>query len=79
MLIAPAGSRAGNGAFIRFVRDASLLIGRWAQMTLHSAFGKHSRAPGEEVEGQLTAPYDPAKRARLLSSGSFNPNSEAVR
>jgi hypothetical protein len=78
-----------------------LLIGLWAQMKLHSAYGKYSQVPVEsgmtgaeaarhildqaglndmpieEVEGQLSDHYDPAKRALFLSSDIYNGRSIA--
>jgi len=73
-----------------------LLLGIWAQMKLHAAYGKYREIsvasgltgaeaarrildnaglvdmPVEEVEGQLTDHYDPAKRALFLSTDNFH-------
>ncbi|MGD0744271.1 MAG: zinc metallopeptidase [Verrucomicrobiota bacterium] len=73
-----------------------LLIGIWAQIKLHRAYGKYSRVPVEsgmtgaeaareildqaglqdmpveEIPGQLSDHYDPAKRALFLSSDNFH-------
>jgi len=88
--------------YLLFVMLPGLLVGLWAQMRLHSAFGKYSQVPVEsgltgaqaarrildnaglgdvtveEVDGQLTDHYDPAKRALFLSSDNFNGNSIAA-
>jgi Zn-dependent membrane protease YugP len=73
-----------------------LLIGIWAQVKLHHAYGKYSQVPVdsgmtgaeaarevldqaglnnvpvEEIPGQLSDHYDPAKRALFLSSDNFH-------
>ncbi len=88
--------------YLLFVMLPGLLIGLWAQLKLHSAFGKYSQVPVasgltgaraarrilddaglnnvpvEEVEGQLTDHYDPARRALFLSSDNFHGNSVAA-
>jgi Zn-dependent membrane protease YugP len=85
-----------DSRYILFVMLPGLLIGIWAQMKLHSAYGKYSQVPVEsgmtgaeaarhildhagladmpveEVEGQLSDHYDPAKRALFLSSDNFH-------
>jgi hypothetical protein len=87
--------------YLLFVMLPGLLIGLWAQMKLHSAYGKYSQVPVEsgmtgaeaarhildqaglndmpieEVEGQLSDHYDPAKRALFLSSDIYNGRSIA--
>jgi hypothetical protein len=77
-LTAPAGSRRATARSSGlFVMLPGPWIGLGAQMRRHSAFGSYSRVPVEEVGGQLTDHDDPAKRARLLSSGNCNGNSAA--
>jgi Zn-dependent membrane protease YugP len=73
-----------------------LLLGIWAQIKLHHAYGKYSQVdiesgqtgaeaareildqaglnnvPIEEVPGQLSDHYDPAKRALFLSSDNYH-------
>src|SRR6516225_5385586 len=73
-----------------------LLLGIWAQIKLHHAYGKYSQVPVdsgmtgaqaarevldqaglnnvpvEEIPGQLSDHYDPAKRALFLSSDNFH-------
>ena len=85
-----------NTKYVLLVMLPGLLIGLWAQIKLHSAYGKYSRVPVdsgmtgaeaarrildqaglnntpvEEIPGQLSDHYDPAKRALFLSSDIFH-------